>query len=104
MPVYVDNAGATYGRMKMCHMVADSVAELLAMADKIGVARRWFQLGSHPHFDIALSKRKLAIGFGAIEVDRYGLRDAMRRHRERYQTDPSELKAIQDAAQRTKER
>jgi hypothetical protein len=70
MAVYVDNMQASYGRMKMCHMVADSTAELLAMADRIGVARKWLQKAgtSHEHFDIALSKRALAVSAGAIEV------------------------------------
>lgn len=98
MPVYVDNMRASYGRMKMCHMVADSMAELLAMADKIGVARRWFQPGSSPHFDIALSKRAMAVQNGAIEVDRRGLVDAMKRHREKWNSDPTELEAIRAAA------
>lgn len=68
--VYVDNYNAKLGRMKMCHMIADSTEELLAMADKIGVNRKWIQ---HPgtfkeHFDICLSKKKIAIGFGAQEI------------------------------------
>lgn len=81
MPVYVDNMRASYGRMKMCHMVADSMAELLDMADKIGVDRKWFQPGSHPHFDICLSKRTKAICHGAKQVDRRGLGEAIKRHR-----------------------
>lgn len=70
MTVYVDNMRASYGRMKMCHMIADSTDELLAMADKIGVARRWLQKAgtAHEHFDIALSKRDLAVKAGAVEV------------------------------------
>ena len=43
MAVYVDNMQAQFGRMKMCHMIADSTEELLAMADRIGVARKWIQ-------------------------------------------------------------
>lgn len=98
MAVYVDDMRASYGRMKMCHMLADSVEELLVMADKIGVDRKWFQALSHPHFDIALSKRALAVQHGAIETDRYGIRDAMRRHREKFMADPAELAAIRAAA------
>lgn len=81
MPVYVDNMQASYGRMKMCHMVADTIAELLAMADKIGVDRKWFQPTSHPHFDICLAKRSAAIRNGAVEVDRHGLVAAMKRRK-----------------------
>ena len=70
MAVYVDNMQAPFGRMKMCHMAADSTEELLAMADKIGVDRKWLQKEGtwQEHFDIALSKRKLAVEAGAIEV------------------------------------
>lgn len=70
MTVYVDNMRAQYGRMVMCHMVADSEDELLSMADRIGVARRWHQYPGTPksHFDIALSKRRLAIEQGAVEI------------------------------------
>ena len=37
MAVYVDNMQVGFGRMKMCHMIADSQKELLEMCDKIGV-------------------------------------------------------------------
>jgi hypothetical protein len=53
MPVYTDNAKNPYGRMLMCHMVADTIEELLAMADMIEIARRHFQPWSHPHFDLS---------------------------------------------------
>ncbi len=70
MSVYVDDMKASYGRMKMCHMVADTTKELLAMADKIGVDRKWLQYpGTYrEHFDISLSKRALAVQHGAIEI------------------------------------
>lgn len=66
--VYVDNMQARYGRMIMCHMIADSTEELLEMADAIGVARKWIQkAGTHlEHFDICLSKRNIALGRGAV--------------------------------------
>jgi hypothetical protein len=59
-----------FGRMKMCHMVADTTAELLAMADRIGVQRKWLQLAGTPkeHFDIAMSKRAEAVAAGAVEI------------------------------------
>jgi len=70
MTVYVDEAKHAFGRMVMCHMMADTTEELLAMADKIGVDRKWIQkAGSvYEHFDIAKSKRSLAISAGAVEV------------------------------------
>lgn len=68
MTVYVDSMRAAFGRMVMCHMIADSDDELHAMADAIGVARRWHQRSSSSHYDIALSKRALAVKAGAIEI------------------------------------
>tara|TARA_R100000664_G_scaffold24016_2_gene33662 strand:+ start:1469 stop:1726 length:258 start_codon:yes stop_codon:yes gene_type:complete len=58
------------GRMKMCHMIADTTEELVAMADRIGVQRKWLQYPGTPreHFDIAMSKRALAVEAGAIEI------------------------------------
>jgi hypothetical protein len=54
--------------MIMCHMVADTLAELHTMAEKLGV-RQWFQESpAHPHYDISLSKRKEAVALGAIEI------------------------------------
>ncbi|GAA5231798.1 DUF4031 domain-containing protein [Verticiella sediminum] len=71
MTVYVDDMRAAYGRMVMCHMIADTDDELHAMADRIGVARRWWQSPestSGSHYDIALSKRALAVAAGAMEI------------------------------------
>lgn len=70
MAVYVDDMRARFGRMTMCHMFADSDEELLAMADRIGVARRWHQYPGtiKSHFDICLAKRALAVSQGAAEI------------------------------------
>lgn len=54
----------------MCHMLADTVDELHAMADRIGVERRWFQGRKTPHYDVCLSKRAQAVRLGAVEVGR----------------------------------
>lgn len=95
MTVYVDdmhryNLGQ-YGRMKMSHMIADSADELHAMADKIGVARRWYQ---GDHYDIAMSKRALAVAAGAVEVSMTDLSSMCRRQKvEGHCGDPAEARA-----------
>ena len=68
--VYIDNMNHPYGRMLMCHMIADTPNELLEMADKIGVARKWIQYpGTYrEHFDICVSKKAKAIELGAVSV------------------------------------
>lgn len=70
MTVYVDNMRAKFGRMVMCHMIADTDEELHAMADRIGVSRRWWQAPPkhRSHYDIALSKRAAAVAAGAVEI------------------------------------
>jgi len=68
--VYVDYPIWKYGRMKMCHMVADTLSELHDMANIIGVDKKHFQGKDpkRPHYDICKSKREIAIKNGAIEV------------------------------------
>lgn len=71
MSVYVDDFRAPYGRMVMCHMLADSEQELHDMAEQLGLPRKYYQAhASTPHYDICLSKRRLAVQLGAIEIDR----------------------------------
>lgn len=75
MAVYVDDVKLPYGDMIMCHMWADSLMELLAMADSIGLERRWLQRPPHSswiHFDICRSKKMLALKNGALLTDKYG--------------------------------
>jgi hypothetical protein len=73
--VYVDESIWPYGRMMMCHMVADSRAELDEMADKIKVPRKWIQHAGtdREHYDICKSKRALAVAAGAKEVTAFEL-------------------------------
>lgn len=84
MPVYVDDMRAKFGRMVMCHMLADTDEELHAMADRIGVARRWHQKPGtpHSHYDVCLAKRALAVSFGAQEIDRAGVGALIRAKRQ----------------------
>lgn len=88
MAVYVDDMRAPFRGMVMCHMAADTSEELLAMADKIGVARKWLQKPGtcYEHFDIALSKRAQAVRAGAVEVTR---KDLVRRMMQRNTGDRS---------------
>lgn len=72
MTVYVDDMKAAFQpahrpgrRYVMCHMIADTSEELHAMADRIGVARKWFQ---GDHYDITQSKRALAVQAGAKQI------------------------------------
>ncbi len=68
--VYVDDMQAPYRRMIMCHMVADTKEELLAMADSIGVQRKWIQEeGTYQeHFDICLEMKYKALRLGAKQI------------------------------------
>lgn len=70
MTVYVDDMRALYRNMLMFHMLADTDAELHAMADLIGVQRRWHQAPPKhsSHYDISLGKRELAVKAGAVEI------------------------------------
>jgi hypothetical protein len=83
MTVYVDDVRHQFGRMVMCHLWADSEAELLAMVDRIGVDRKWIQghptlsFGKHRdaswvHFDISLGMKAKAIAAGAVLTDMFG--------------------------------
>lgn len=72
MSVYVDDMRWPYGRMIMCHMIADESHQLRAMASYIGIRQKWIQDAGTPdeHFDICLAKRRLAVKEGAIEITR----------------------------------
>lgn len=84
MAVYVDDMRARYGRMIMCHMMADSTEELIGMARKIGVDPKWIQKEGtfSEHFDIALGKKAKAIEEGAIQVTQMDLGWLMRMRRQ----------------------
>jgi hypothetical protein len=78
--VYVDNLrdyGWRHG--PSCHLIADSVEELIEFAVSIGLRPEWFQSKSTPHFDLTAEGRALAVHNGAIELDK---RDLIRKLRE----------------------
>lgn len=78
MSVYVDDAyiqakvrsGKLTHDSRWCHMTADTHAELVAMAVKIGLKPRYIQYPGtwKEHFDVTEPKRRQAVAAGAIEV------------------------------------
>ena len=88
MSVYVDPL-MSHGwklrgrRVQSCHLLADTVEELHAVAAMIGLKFKWFQSkGSRPHYDLTASKRAEAVLNGAIELnDHASLRAFLKRTR-----------------------
>lgn len=69
MPVYVDDMQARKGIYVFSHMIATTDEELHAMADAIGVQRKWWQAPPHTsHYDIVQTKRAEAYARGAIAI------------------------------------
>ncbi len=69
MAVYVDNLrdyGWRHG--PSCHLIGDSVEELIAFAVGLGMKKEWFQPKSSPHFDLNADGRKIAVENGAVEL------------------------------------
>jgi chromosome condensin MukBEF complex kleisin-like MukF subunit len=74
MACYVDSvrsypeAGLRF--TEFCHLLADTREELHALADELGIPRRFFQ--DHPwrwHYDVPRHLRDRAVELGAVEVD-----------------------------------
>lgn len=91
MTTYVDDARERYGLLIMCHMVADTIEELHAFAEQLGLKRKWFHDG---HYNIGQDKRRAAIGMGAIAITR---REAVR-HRWRLELEEARRRAAPDSA------
>lgn len=97
MAVYVDslrNYGWRHG--PSCHLIADSVEELIAFAEAMGLRSEWFQPKSSPHFDLTAEGRELAVRNGAIEINQRELVQKLREMRlkgvqSNYQTAETDL-------------
>lgn len=62
-----------------CHLTADGLDELHRFAKSIGLQYRWYQPHpKHPHYDLTLRKRQLALQHGAVFVP---FREQSRRRR-----------------------
>ena len=75
----------------MCHMLADTLEELHAMADKLALKRSRFQPLSSPHYDITWEMRADAVRLGAVEVDRRGIVAVIRRLRAKKESSAKSL-------------
>ncbi|HJQ43486.1 MAG TPA: DUF4031 domain-containing protein [Jatrophihabitantaceae bacterium] len=86
MACYVDSVrsypGAGLRFTEFCHLLADTRDELHAMADALGIPRRFFQ--EHPwrwHHDLPAQLRPLAVELGAREVTMHDVGALLRRRR-----------------------
>lgn len=74
MSVYVDplmncERHAKWRWSQGCHLFADTVEELHAFAQRIGLKRAWFQTPERfPHYDLNANRRKAAVLAGAVEL------------------------------------
>lgn len=77
--IYVDELRSYYDKREWSHMTADTIPELHAFAQSIGVKRCWFHNPRHhnmPHYDLNPTQRERAVLAGAVEE---GFRERARR-------------------------
>lgn len=79
MSVYVDDAVTLWRGRRWAHLMADTLDELHAMAERLGVPRRAFQdKHSGAHYDLTEELREQALRLGAIAISRHRDRDQVR--------------------------
>jgi hypothetical protein len=84
MAVYVDKlADYQWKHGPSCHLIADSIDELIEFAVSIGLRAEWFQPKSSPHFDLTAEGRAAAVRNGAIELSNRELVAKLRELREK---------------------
>ena len=80
MAVYVDKLfDYRWRHGPSCHLIADSIEELIEFAVSIGLRAEWYQPKSSPHFDLTADGRAAAVHAGAIEL---GNREFVKKLRE----------------------
>jgi hypothetical protein len=72
--VYVDELQRWPTRIRCfqrgsCHLTADSVGELHAFAERLGLRREWYQGRRVPHYDLSPAMRTRALRMGAVFVE-----------------------------------
>lgn len=79
MSVYVDDAFTLWRGRRWAHLMADTLDELHAMAERLGLPRRAFQdKRSGAHYDLTEELREDALRFGAIAISRHRDREQVR--------------------------
>ena len=72
MAVYVDDAVTLWRGRRWAHLMADTLAELHAMAARLGLPRRAFQdRTSGAHYDVTAALREEALRHGAVAISRH---------------------------------
>ena len=79
MAVYVDDAVTLSRGRRWAHLMADTLAELHAMAAKLDIPLRAFQnRTSGAHYDVTTELRLRAIELGAVPISRHHDRELVR--------------------------
>lgn len=72
MTVYVDDAVHLWRGRRWAHLMADTLDELHAMAERLEIPRRAFQnKTSGAHYDVPAELRERAIALGATAISRH---------------------------------
>jgi len=78
--VYIDDAVHPWRGERWAHLMADTLPELHAMAQQLGIPRRAFQnRRSGAHYDVPAPLREQAIALGARAISRHTDRELLRR-------------------------
>jgi len=77
--VYIDDAVHPWRGERWAHLMADTLPELHALAQRLGIPRRAFQnRPSGAHYDVPAPLREQAIALGARGISRHTDRELLR--------------------------
>jgi len=79
MAVYIDDAVTLWRGQRWAHLMADTLDELHAFAEALGIPRRAFQdKTSGAHYDVPAPLREQALALGATPISRHRDREQVR--------------------------
>jgi hypothetical protein len=79
MTVYVDDAVTLWRGQRWAHLMADTLDELHAFAQALGIPRHAFQdKTSGAHYDVTTELRETALRLGAVAISRHRDRELVR--------------------------